>query len=79
MVILIQGAISLKLLGGKLAPKLVYMVLRKELLNVYSSETAPRIFKMCHTNLIYFILVGVLKQYLRKNLTMQYIIISSTF
>ena len=27
-----QGAISLKLLGGKLAPKVVYFVLRKELL-----------------------------------------------
>ena len=29
-----QGAISLKLLGGKLAPKLVYIVLRKELLKL---------------------------------------------
>ena len=28
------GAISLKLLEGKLAPKLVYFVLRKELLNL---------------------------------------------
>ena len=28
----VQGTISLKLLGGKLAPKLVYFVLRKELL-----------------------------------------------
>ena len=27
-----QGTVSLKLLGGKLAPKLVYLVLRKELL-----------------------------------------------
>ena len=27
-----KGAISLKLLGGELAPKLVYFVLRKELL-----------------------------------------------
>ena len=27
-----QGAFSLKLLGGKLAPKLIYFVLRKELL-----------------------------------------------
>ena len=33
------GAVSLKLLGGKLAPKLVYFVLRKELLNL--SEMAP--------------------------------------
>ena len=29
----VQGTFSLKLLGGKLAPKLVYFVLRKELLN----------------------------------------------
>ena len=28
------GAISLKLLGGKLAPKLVYFVLRKKLLTL---------------------------------------------
>ena len=28
------GAISLKLLGGKLAPKLVYFVLKQELLNL---------------------------------------------
>ena len=34
-----QGAISLKLVGGKLAPKLLYFVLKKELLNF--SETAP--------------------------------------
>ena len=35
------GTISLtKLLGGKLAPNLVYLVLRKELLNL--SEMAPR-------------------------------------
>ena len=27
-----EGTISLKLLGGKLAPNLVYLVLRKELL-----------------------------------------------
>ena len=33
------GAVSLKLLGGKLALKLVYFVLRKELLNF--SEMAP--------------------------------------
>ena len=35
-----QGAISLKLLGGKLAPKLIHFVLRKELLRL--SEMAPR-------------------------------------
>ena len=29
-----QGTISLKLLGGKLAPKLVYFVLRKEVLKL---------------------------------------------
>ena len=34
-----QGTISLKHLGGKIAPKLVYFVLKKELLNV--SEMAP--------------------------------------
>ena len=34
------GTISLKRLGGKLAPKLVYIVLREELLNF--SEVAPR-------------------------------------
>ena len=28
-----QGAVSLKLAGGQLAPKLVYFVLRTELLN----------------------------------------------
>ena len=36
-----QGAISLKVLVSKLAPKLVYFVLRKELLNF--SETVPRL------------------------------------
>ena len=36
----VQGTVSLKLLGGKLAPKLGYFVLRKELLNF--SETVPR-------------------------------------
>ena len=35
-----QGAISLKLLEVKLAPKLVYFVLEKELLGL--SEMAPR-------------------------------------
>ena len=35
-----QGTISLKLLVGKLAPKLVYFVLKKELLNF--SEMTPR-------------------------------------
>ena len=39
-VITIQGAISLKLIGGKVAPKLLYFVLRKELLNL--SEMPPR-------------------------------------
>ena len=33
------GAVSLKLLGGTLAPKLVYFVLKKELLNL--SEWHP--------------------------------------
>ena len=33
-VFIVQGAISLKLLGGKLAPKLVYIVLGKELLKL---------------------------------------------
>ena len=27
-----QGSVSLKLIGGKLAPELVYLVLKKELL-----------------------------------------------
>ena len=35
-----QGAVSLKPLGGKFAPKMIYFVLRKELLNL--SEMAPR-------------------------------------
>ena len=34
------GAISQKLLGGKLAPKLIHFILRKELLRL--SEMAPR-------------------------------------
>ena len=34
LISLSQGAISLKLLGGKLAPKLVNIVLRKELLRL---------------------------------------------
>ena len=34
-----QDAISLKLLGGKLAPKRVYFVLKEELLSL--SEIAP--------------------------------------
>ena len=34
-----HGAISLKILRGKISPKLVCIVLRKELLNL--SETAP--------------------------------------
>ena len=33
------GTISLKLLGGKLAPNLVYLVLRKELLKSESNGT----------------------------------------
>ena len=33
------GVISLKLLGVKLAPKLVYFVLRKELLNLKWNDT----------------------------------------
>ena len=41
-----QGTISLKLLGGKLAPKLVYFALRKELINF--SEMAPREAYFCH-------------------------------
>ena len=36
----VQGAVSLKHLGGLKAPKVVYFVLEKELLNL--SETAPR-------------------------------------
>ena len=35
-----RGAISRKLLGGKLVPKLVYFVLKKELLSF--SEKAPK-------------------------------------
>ena len=31
---ILLGTVSLKLLGGKSAPKLVYFVLRKELLNL---------------------------------------------
>ena len=37
------GAVSLKLLGGKLAPKAVYFIMRKELLNL--SEMAPLDYK----------------------------------
>ena len=36
-----QGTISLNLLGGKLAPKLVYLVLRKELLNFSEIKWHP--------------------------------------
>ena len=32
--LLLLGAVSLELLGGKLAPKLVYFALRKKLLNL---------------------------------------------
>ena len=39
-----QDAVSLKLLGSKLAPMLVYFVLRKELLKL--SEMAPRSLRL---------------------------------
>ena len=39
-----QGAVSLKLLGGKLAPKLVYFDLRKELFNF--NEMHPDFMKI---------------------------------
>ena len=43
LLLLSQGAVSLKLVGGKLALKLVYFVLRKEYKVLKLSEMVPRL------------------------------------
>ena len=54
---LVLGAVSLKLLIGKLANKLVHFILRKELLNF--TETAPWSSRT-QINLMYMQLIATL-------------------